>query len=73
MSSPSCAATAFEIRFQSLHNAGRALAFPCDPEGHVNLDAVSERARDNYMFARAMIGREYAWPEVRATAWNLAH
>jgi hypothetical protein len=73
MSSTQHNASAFEIRFQSLFNPGRALAFPCDPEGHVDLDAVSERARDNYLFARAMIGREYAWPEVRATAWHFSH
>ena len=30
-------AAAFEIRFQSLFNQGRALAFPCDSAGMVNL------------------------------------
>ena len=55
-------AAAFEIRFQSLFNQGRALAFPCDSAGMVNLDAMSEKARNNYLFARGMIGREYAMP-----------
>jgi hypothetical protein len=32
----------------------------------VNLDAMSERARNNYLFARGMIGREYATPYVQA-------
>jgi hypothetical protein len=59
-------AAAFEIRFQSLFNQGRALAFPCDSTGMVNLDAMSERARNNYLFARGMIGREYATPFVQA-------
>ncbi|HJS02006.1 MAG TPA: hypothetical protein VJ832_00945 [Variovorax sp.] len=59
-------AAAFEIRFQSLFNQGRALAFPCDSTGMVNLDAMSERARNNYLFARGMIGREYATPYVQA-------
>jgi len=59
-------ATGFEIRFQSLFQEGRALAFPCDREGHVDLDAISERARNNYFFARATIGLEYAVPVVRA-------
>ncbi len=45
-------AAAFEIRFQSLFNQGRALAFPCDSTGMVNLDAMSEKARNNYLFAR---------------------
>ncbi len=58
----------FEIRFQSLFNPGRALVFPCDCQGQVNLDTVSERMRDNYLFARAMVGCEYAWPQVRASS-----
>jgi hypothetical protein len=55
---------AFELRFQSLYHPGRALAFPCDCAGHVDLDQFSERTRNNYLFARAMLGREYAWPRV---------
>ena len=58
-------AAGYEIRFQSLFNAGRALSFPCDPEGHVDCDAWSEHARLNYLFARAMVGREFAMPAVR--------
>jgi hypothetical protein len=61
-------ANAFELRFQSLIQIGRALAFPCDSEGHVDLDQFSERARNNYLFARAMMGREYAWPQVSPLA-----
>ncbi|MBT9598970.1 MAG: hypothetical protein IV094_23530 [Vitreoscilla sp.] len=54
----------YELRFQSLFNQGRALAFPCDAGGHVDLDALSERARENYFYARAVIGFEYAQPAV---------
>ena len=61
------AETCYEIRFQSLFNEGRALAFPCDAEGHVPLDSLSDRARDNYLYARAVVGREYAFPTVRAS------
>jgi hypothetical protein len=61
-------APAYELRFRSLIQIGRALAFPCDREGHVDLDHFSERARNNYLFARAMMGREYAWPEVARSA-----
>jgi len=60
--------TAFEIRFQSLFHKGRALAFPCDSRGEVDLDAMGERARNNYLFARGMIGREYAMPFVQQSA-----
>lgn len=55
----------YELRIQSLFHEGRALAFPCDSEGHVDLDALSERARGNYLYARAVVGREYATPAVQ--------
>ena len=55
----------YELRFQSLFDEGRAYAFPCDAAGHVDMDALSERARQNYLYARAVIGRELAMPAVR--------
>ena len=55
----------YEIRFQSLYNEGRALTFPCDEQGHVEMDALSEKARMNYLYARAVVGREFAAPAVR--------
>jgi len=58
---------AFEIRFRSLFNEGRGLSFPCDAQGQVALDALSDRARDNYLYARAVMGMEVAWPDVRTT------
>lgn len=61
----------YEIRFQSLFNEGRALTFPCDSEGHVSMDALSEKARNNYLYARAVVGREYATPAVRVSAASL--
>jgi len=66
---------AFELRFDSLFRAGRALAFPCDGRGQVDLDHLSERARCNYFFARAVVGRDFAHPAVvmrphsGATSW----
>lgn len=54
----------YEIRFQSLYNEGRALTFPCDAHGHVEMDALSDKARMNYLYARAVVGREYAAPAV---------
>ncbi len=55
----------YELRFRSLFQEGRALAFPCDARGRVELDALSERARHNYLYARAVVGREYASPAVQ--------
>lgn len=59
-------ATPFEYRlcFRSLFDSGRGFAFPCDPKGGVDLDSLSERARNNYLYARAMVGRELAVPAV---------
>jgi hypothetical protein len=57
----------FQLRFQSLFDSGRGYAFPCDPQGHVDLDQLSERARNNYLYARAMVGRELAVPAVERT------
>ena len=56
--------TRFEIRFPSLFHEGRGLGFPCDVAGRVDLDALSERGRNNYLFARAMVGREFATPNI---------
>ena len=54
----------FEVRFASLFRQGCGHAFPCDGQGHVDLDTLSERARTNYFYARAMVGRENALPRV---------
>lgn len=58
----------FQLRFQSLFTHGRGFAFPCDDHGRVDLDRMSERARNNYFYARAMVGRELATPEVQRAA-----
>jgi hypothetical protein len=58
------ASAGFELRFRSLFNEGRALTFPCDSQGRVELDALSDRARQNYLYARAVVGREFATPAV---------
>jgi hypothetical protein len=50
----------YELRFASLFDPGKGFTFPCDERGVVNLDALSERARHNYFYARAVVGREFA-------------
>jgi len=55
---------AFELRFESLFNPGRGLSFPCDERGCVELDRLSDRVRHNYLYARAVVGREFATPAV---------
>lgn len=55
----------YQLRFEALYAGHRSYAFPCDPEGHVDLDHLSESSRNNYFYARAMVGRELALPQVR--------
>jgi hypothetical protein len=56
----------FQLCFRSLFQSGRGFSFPCDPQGRVDMDLLSERARNNYLFARAMVGRDLAVPAVEA-------
>jgi len=66
---PSSASTAaFELHFPSLSLSTPPLSFPCDAGGAVWVDTLSERARENYFFARALMGRDYGMPTVQATS-----
>lgn len=60
--------THYELRFRSLLDEGRGYAFPCDAAGHVDMDMLSDRARDNYLYARAVIGHEFSTPSVQLAA-----
>jgi hypothetical protein len=57
-------ATSYELRFISLFQAGRALAFPCDEQGRVPLEALPPAARGNFQRAQQAVGREWATPAV---------
>ncbi|BEP51751.1 MULTISPECIES: hypothetical protein [Variovorax] len=61
------ASCGYELRFQPLFANQRAFAFPCDAIGHVDMDSLSERMLNNYLYARAVMGLELSWPEVRAS------
>ena len=52
------------LLFAALFRSPRTLCFPCDAQGHVDMDGLSERALDNYLFARTTIGRDYKLPVV---------
>jgi hypothetical protein len=60
--------TQFQLCFRSLSASGRSFAFPCDPKGQVDLDRMCEKTRNNYFYARAMMGREVAYPALEITA-----
>lgn len=55
--------TQFLLSFQHIFS-GKRLEFPCNEVGLVVLDNLTERARVNYLYARAMMGREYLAPKV---------
>jgi len=55
---------AYQLCFRSLFHSGRGYAFPCDPHGQVDMDRMSDTARNNYLYARAMVGRELSVPAV---------
>ena len=46
------APAAFEIQYQSLTDQQALMRFPCDGQGHVDLDGLSPQAVENYLFAR---------------------
>jgi hypothetical protein len=50
------------LQFRPLFGGRHEFVFPCDATGVVNLDALSEIARANYFFARACVGRVFAYP-----------
>jgi hypothetical protein len=56
--------TRYELRFTGLFNRGRGYAFPCDAQGRVDIDELTDLGRRNYLFARAVVGTELSPPVV---------
>lgn len=54
----------FVLRYRSLRSGGTSMLFPCDERGRIALDALPERTRNDYLYARAVVGREFAPPVV---------
>jgi hypothetical protein len=54
----------YELRFIGLFNRGRGYAFPCDAEGHVDIDEFTDRTRSSYLHAQAVVGNELSAPIV---------
>ena len=54
----------FEIRYVPLRGLWPVLAFPCDATGCVPLDSLPEKVRNDYFFARAVVGAAYAAPAI---------
>lgn len=63
---PACAQPVTHLlHFEPLSAQAAGLDIPCDPQGRVGLDALGETLRNDYFFARALIGRLFARPTVR--------
>jgi hypothetical protein len=58
-------AAGFELFFSSFFDGRPGFAFPCDRSGTVNIDDLTERQRLNYLYARSLIGRDFASPSVQ--------
>lgn len=58
------AAPAAQLQFRPRGAGRRLLSFPCNPNGQVEIDLLSAQARNDYLFARALRGRDYAFPIV---------
>ena len=56
------------LHFEPLTAGDAGLDVPCDPQGRVGLDALGEKLRNDYFFARTLIGRLFAAPTVRHVA-----
>ena len=54
----------FVLCFRSLFEAGQGFIFPCDSSGAVDMDGLTDASRTNYLYARAMVGRELTVPAV---------
>ena len=54
----------FHLRFRPLQAQLADCSVPCDAQGHVDLDVLSEDLRRDYFFARTLIGRSFARPAV---------
>ena len=63
-----CEDAQFELRFSHLFRPGRGYSFPCDAQGCVDLDGLSDTLRDHYLFARALVGHELAAPVTCASS-----
>ena len=55
---------AYELRFPCRSGERSGFSFPFDVQGRVDMDELGDRARNDYLFARTVIGRDFLAPEV---------
>lgn len=56
----------YRLRFRSMFNQGKGYLFPCDEDGRVDMSTLSEGVRNNYLYARALVGRDFFCPAVES-------
>ncbi len=61
----------FILRFQHLHDHGRAFSFPCNADGDVEMSPLSNTSRANYMRACQSVGTDFAQPVVKPVQGTL--
>jgi len=61
----------YTLFFRSILLAGRGYAFPCNAEGRVELQAMSTRLRQNYLYAKARVGLELLSPVIEVDGGRL--
>lgn len=54
----------YQLQFRPLHGSEPGYVFPCDAAGTVDLDTLNDRARNDYFFARGVIGRQIDAPRL---------
>lgn len=60
------------LRFEYLDRAGRALVFPCDAQGRVDVRAFSPSLQASYESARRRVGLDLAYPALVRLAASLS-
>ncbi len=59
----------YQLWFRPLSKSTTApRAFRCDAAGHIDLDALCDHDRNEYLFARALVGRDFDRPAVQGLA-----
>ena len=61
---PAAGPAQYELCYWHLFETGHGFVFPCDAQGHVIVDELSERALHSYRDARSRVGIEFGWPRV---------
>jgi hypothetical protein len=54
----------FRLRFEPLCRHLMRYEFPCDPFGHVHLEAFDNETLLQYLYVRALIGVDYRMPRM---------